>query len=159
MHSSDTSNRQSPEEVSEFRCPDELSASGYQKSKVDCSRLKLSAVTHSERFTNMLKKLWNDEVGVILSAELVLILTILVIGMIVGLVELQCAVVAELSDLGDAIGNLDQSYVTSGITSVKNYGGIKAAVAGARYGDQADVCDCNSIIVCDPSTSAGEKNF
>ena len=34
----------------------------------------------------MLKRLWNDECGVILSAELVLIGTILVIWMIVGLV-------------------------------------------------------------------------
>ena len=58
----------------------------------------------------MLKSLWNDECGVILSAELVLIATILVLGMVVGLVELQCAVVAELSDLGDAFGNLDRFY-------------------------------------------------
>ena len=42
----------------------------------------------------MLKTLWNDECGVILSAELVLIATILVLGMIVGLVELQCSIVA-----------------------------------------------------------------
>ena len=41
--------------------------------------------------------LWNDESGVILSAEIVLIGTILVLGMIVGLVELQCSVIAELS--------------------------------------------------------------
>ncbi len=46
--------------------------------------------------------LWNDESGVILSAEIVLIGTILVLGMIVGLVELQCAIVAELSDLSSA---------------------------------------------------------
>ncbi len=107
----------------------------------------------------MLKALWKDEVGIILSAELVLIATILVIGMIVGLVELQCAVVAELSDLGDAIGNLDQSYQTSGITSFKKHGGIKGATAGARYNDNPDICDCNSIIVCDPASSGGEKNF
>ena len=51
-----------------------------------------------------MKNLWNDEDGVILSAEIVLIGTVLVIGMMVGLVELQVAVVGELSDLGDAIG-------------------------------------------------------
>ncbi len=107
----------------------------------------------------MLKSLWNDECGVILSAELVLIATILVLGMVVGLVELQCAVVAELSDLGDAFGNLDQSYQVSGLTSVKNNGRIKAATAGASYHDAADSCDCNMIIVCDPSTSRGEKSF
>ena len=55
------------------------------------------------------KSLWNDEAGIILSAEIVLIGTILVLGMLVGLVELQCAVDAELSDLSSSIGNLDQS--------------------------------------------------
>lgn len=108
--------------------------------------------------TEMLKNLWNDNNGVILSAELVLIGTILVIGMLVGLVELQCAVVAELSDLGDAIGNFDQSYQTSGLVSYKNQGGIKGRTAGARYNDNADACDCNSVIVCDPSSGGGEKD-
>lgn len=105
----------------------------------------------------MLKSIWNDEAGVVISAELVLIGTVLVIGMIVGLVELQCAVVGELSDLGDAIGNLDQSYVTSGLASYKNYGGVKARTFGAQYSDKADTCDCNAIIVCDPSLGVGEK--
>ena len=108
---------------------------------------------------SLLAKLWQDDAGVILSAEIVLVATILVIGMIVGLVELQCAVVGELSDLGDAIGNLDQSYTTSGITSMKTSGGIKASTSGARYSDRANECDCNSIIVFDSATSQGEKNF
>ncbi|MDG1896758.1 MAG: hypothetical protein P8J37_17785 [Fuerstiella sp.] len=103
----------------------------------------------------MLKNLWNDESGVILSAEIVLVATILVLGMIVGLVELQCAVVGELSDLGDAFGNLYQSYQTSSITSLKNRGGVKAATRGARYRDRPDECDCNRITVC--QRSRGEK--
>ncbi|MBL8811060.1 MAG: hypothetical protein JNM43_12860 [Planctomycetaceae bacterium] len=98
----------------------------------------------------MLKSLWNDETGVILSAELVLIGTILVIGMIVGLVELQCAVVAELSDLSSAIGNLDQSYQVSGMASFKQDGRTKARTYGASYNDFADACDCDSnmMLVC-----------
>jgi hypothetical protein len=68
--------------------------------------------------------------------------------MIVGLVELQCAVVGELSDLGDAIGDFDQSYTTSSIVSLKRRGGVKTATAGATYNDRADECDCNAIIVC-----------
>lgn len=107
----------------------------------------------------MMQRLWRDESGVILSAELVLIGTILVIGMIVGLVELQCAVVGELSDLGDAIGNLDQSYQTSGIRSQKTNGGTKAYTAGARYSDTADECDCNVIVVCDGANGGGEKDY
>ncbi len=107
----------------------------------------------------MLKKLWNDECGIILSAEIVIIGTILVIGMMVGLVELQCAVVAELSDIGDAIGNLDQSYQTSGLSSYKSSGRIKAATYGARYSDYPDTCDCNAILVCDPAVGQGEKHY
>lgn len=97
--------------------------------------------------------LWNDESGVILSAEIVLIGTILILGMIVGLVELQCAVVAELSDLSSAFGNLDQSYTTSGFSSAKGNGRWKARTYGASYYDRADTCDCdgNMSIVCHDS--------
>jgi Flp pilus assembly pilin Flp len=107
----------------------------------------------------MLKALWNDEYGVILSAELVLIATILVLGMIVGLVELQCSVVGELNDLGDAFGNLNQTYYASGIKSLKGSGRIKALTTGSAFKDYPDACDCNQIIVCDPGTSGGEKMY
>ncbi len=101
----------------------------------------------------MLKTLWNDECGVILSAELVLVATILVLGMIVGLVELQCSIVSELSDLSSAFGNLDQSYQVSGFASYKGDSGTKARTYGASYSDQADACDCDSnmSIVCNDS--------
>ncbi|MCA9050303.1 MAG: hypothetical protein KDA89_16320, partial [Planctomycetaceae bacterium] len=87
-------------------------------------------------------KLWKQEDGVILSAELVLLGTILVLGMIVGLVELQCSVISELSDLGSAIGNMDQSFRTSGMTAYKS-NGIKAATAGTSFRDWPDEGDCN----------------
>ncbi len=103
----------------------------------------------------MLKTLWNDEAGVILSAELVLVSTILVLGMIVGLVELQCSIVAELSDLSSAFGNLNQSYEISGFSSQKGQGQFKARTFGAKYTDRPDTCDCdnNLAIVC---TDQGE---
>jgi len=101
----------------------------------------------------MLKSLWNDECGVILSAELVLIATILVLGMVVGLVELQTAIVFELNDLSSAFGNLDQSYQLSGFASYKSSGKTKARTHGASYHDVADSCDCDSslsIVCSDP---------
>ena len=103
----------------------------------------------------MLKTLWNDESGVILSAEIVLVGTILVLGMIVGLVELQCTVIGELSDLSSAFGNLDQSYQISGFASSKGGNQFKARTFGARYTDRPDTCDCdnNLVIVC---TDPGE---
>ena len=105
-----------------------------------------------------MKNLWKDECGVVLSAEVVLIGTILVIGMMVGLVELQVAVVGELSDVGDAIGNFDQSYVASGLVSYKrSQHRIKAHTSGSRYVDRPDECDCNAIVVCSKYNSRGEK--
>ena len=62
----------------------------------------------------MLKQLWSDESGFIISAELVMVATILVIGLIVGLSEVQHAVVGELNDVADAIGSANQSFGYSG---------------------------------------------
>ncbi len=97
----------------------------------------------------MIKALWNDEAGVILSAELVLVGTILVVGMIVGLVELQCSVVDELNDLGEAIGSLNQSFAYSGVVSSKKGRQIKAITFGSAFRDRQDSCDGNECaIVC-----------
>ena len=97
----------------------------------------------------MFKTLWNDESGVILTAELVLIATILVLGVVVGLVELQSAIIGELNDLGSAFGNLSQSYSISGFGSVKP-GGFKARTFGAAFTDTLDLCDCGTpILICD----------
>ena len=52
-----------------------------------------------------------DERGVVHVSELILIASILAIGSIVGLSSYCNAVVSEYSDLGRAIGSLDQSYV------------------------------------------------
>ena len=97
----------------------------------------------------MLKTLWNDEAGVILSAEIVLVATILVLGMIVGLVELQTAVVSELNDVSDAIGDLNQSYETAGFFAYKKDGTTnKSRTYGATFNDAADDCDNSFAIVC-----------
>lgn len=63
---------------------------------------------------NLLKQLWNDEEGVILSAETVLIGTVGVIGLTTGLSVLSNSVNEELKDVGSAIRSLDQSYIISG---------------------------------------------
>ena len=83
----------------------------------------------------MLKKLWMDEGGALISAELALVATILVIGVVVGLSAVQDAVNTELADVGAAIANLDQSYSTGGAT------GHHASVAGSSFADSTDACD------------------
>jgi len=62
------------------------------------------------------QRLWKDEAGFVISAELVLVATLLVIGMIVGLTELRNQVVQELVDVGQAIGFVNQGYEYMGVS-------------------------------------------
>lgn len=89
----------------------------------------------SRKGKSMLRRLWNEDEGAILSSELVLFGTILVIGMITGLSSVQTSVVAELGDLANAIGSVNQSYFYSGVT------GHCATTVGSSWTDVADVCD------------------
>lgn len=99
---------------------------------------------------NVCLSLLNDEAGFIVSAELVLIATILVIGLIVGLSEVQHALNAELNDVGEAIGSLNQSYFYSGFSATKMDGSTKSQVAGSAFNDLTDDCDNNQCdISCD----------
>ena len=94
----------------------------------------------------MLRKLWNDEAGFVISAELVLVLTIAVLSMVVGLNAVAKAVTMELNDVGNAIGAIDQSYFYTGlVNSHKN-----AGKAGSGFADKADECDCSVILTPDP---------
>ena len=109
---------------------------------------------------NVLARFWRDDYGVILSAELVLILTIVVIGIVVGLSELQNAVASELDDVSNAIGKVNQSYFYSGFSAAKKFGGgLKSATTGSAFTDRADDCDgqCDGIadIACAGAVNEG----
>lgn len=106
----------------------------------------------------MLQKLWNDEAGFVVSAELILVATLLVLGLIVGLSEVQHAVVAELNDVGDAIGGINQSYMYSGFSSKKNAWAYKSYTRGSIFVDERDDCDDNQCdITCDDPVSEKYK--
>lgn len=83
----------------------------------------------------LLRKVWADDAGFIVSAELVLVATILVIGMMVGLVSLRNQVVEELVDVGQAIGSLSQSYAYAGVHKC----GL-GWTDGCYYTDKVDFC-------------------
>ena len=87
--------------------------------------------------------LWQDEAGFIVSAELVMISTILVLGMIVGLSEVAWGVNEELEDVGSAIGSMNQSFSYHGAS------GYKGVVAGSYFGDEYDICDGQWDLSCD----------
>lgn len=102
----------------------------------------------------MFQQFWNDENGFVVSTELVLIATVLVLGMIVGLTTLRDQVIAELADVAAAFSNSNQSYSFSGIT------GHSSSTSGSIFNDNLDFCDqdtgtagsdnhCISIVVAE----------
>ncbi|HWL07675.1 MAG TPA: hypothetical protein VNQ76_04670 [Planctomicrobium sp.] len=90
---------------------------------------------------SLITALWNDNTGFIVSAELVLVATIAVLGLIVGFSQVQNAVVSELNDVGHAIGSLNQSYYYSGFSARKWGGWLKSRTFGSFYYDGLDACD------------------
>ena len=66
---------------------------------------------------NLFTALYRDDAGFIVSAELVLVATILVIGLVVGLSVVSAGVNSELQDVGSAFGSVNQSYGFSGYSS------------------------------------------
>jgi hypothetical protein len=91
---------------------------------------------------NTARKLWGDESGFIVSTDLILISSILVIGLLVGLVSLRDQIVQELGDVAVAVGNLNQSYSFAGQTVA--FGGFTFTVAGSNFDDQSDFCETGS---------------
>ena len=85
----------------------------------------------------MLRQLWNDECGFVISAELILVLTIGVLAMVVGLSEVAVAVNTELNDLSNAFGSLKQDYAYTGFFA-KEAGKEKSFFNGAGFKDKTD---------------------
>jgi Flp pilus assembly pilin Flp len=97
---------------------------------------------------NMLENLMRDESGVIISAELILVLTIAVLGMVVGLSEVAIAINTELNDLSNAFGCLNQSFGFTGF--FKFFPKTTAFFHGSTFIDFVDDCDWNTScdLVC-----------
>ena len=99
----------------------------------------------------MIMKLVHDETGVIISAELILVLSLAVLAMVVGLSEVAIAVNTELNDLSNAIGAMNQSYAYTGFR--KAWPKYLSFVAGTTFIDFVDDCDWNQS--CDLVCGAG----
>jgi len=93
-------------------------------------------------------RLWKDESGAIISAELVLVMTILLFAVAVGLSHVAGTIVGELVDIGNAIGAADQTYQVAGYEIVHDTT-VNAANAGFGFVDRIDeeVSDCASVTV------------
>ncbi len=96
-----------------------------------------------------LTQLLNDEAGFIISAELVLVMTIAVLAMVVGLTAVRDAVVHEMNDISHAIGAVSQSYGTNGLAKGTRYGKPHAWTSGFGFNDNRDECDCKVLELVD----------
>jgi hypothetical protein len=89
----------------------------------------------------MARLIRKSQKGFIVTIELLLLATILVIGLIVGMVSLRDSVLAELSDVSEAIGALNQSYNILGANNAAN----TAATAGSEWQDNFDAWNGGTI--------------
>lgn len=83
----------------------------------------------------ILRRLWRDEAGFVLSTELTLVASVLVLGLTAGLVSVRDQMVQELSDTAMAISSLNQTFSFSAVT------GCNASTAGTSFLDENDFCD------------------
>lgn len=97
---------------------------------------------------NIIAQLANDEAGFIVSAELVLVSSIVVIGMIVGLSEVAFNVNQELEDVGSAIGSVNQGFEFNGSS------GTKGKSVGSTFHDCWDDGDGEWDVNCDTGPQA-----
>jgi hypothetical protein len=97
----------------------------------------------------ILCRLWNDEAGFVISTELVLVATLLVMAMVVGLESVRDAVITELADTATAIAQINQSYSFSGVT------GHASSVSGSAFIDTSDFC--NDVVSDGGSTIGGDS--
>ncbi len=70
---------------------------------------------------NTMLQLWNDDTGAVLSAEIILVSTILVIGTVSGLTTLRDSILGEMNGVASALASFDQSYSMAGTRSFSAY--------------------------------------
>lgn len=90
------------------------------------------------------QRLWRDDAGFVVSTELILVATILVIGIVAGLNAVRNGVTNELADVSAAVDQLNQGHSVNGVV------GHSASVAGWSFSDQPDFCsnDDQATMAC-----------
>lgn len=83
---------------------------------------------------NMNIKTKKNQKGFVMTSELILLSTTLVVGLVIGLSTMRDAVTAEMEDVAEAIGSLDQSYAFDGMRTTDGY----AEISGSGFIDEVD---------------------
>ena len=91
-----------------------------------------------------MRKFLNDENGFVVSAELMLVITLMFCAAAVGWGAVKDSLANELNDVSHAIGSVSQSYSITGLSKAKSVG-THSECAASGYNDRQDDCDCNII--------------
>jgi hypothetical protein len=97
----------------------------------------------------------NKKAGFVVTSELLLITTILVIGLIAGWVTVRNSLNAELEDFAEAIGDLNQSYDFAGILNDNG----SAETAGSAFEDAPDITNGQDATDGNVSGGPGDWTF
>jgi hypothetical protein len=107
-----------------------------------------------------MKRKTQKQSGFVYTLEIIFIATCVMCMLVIGWAAIGAKVVAEMSDIGSAVGSLDQTYRTSGMlvghngtTHPATPQGALAYWAGSGFNDNADFCDqgCDcGVVMCIP---------
>lgn len=110
---------------------------------------------------SVLRRLWADDRGAVISSEMVLVIGILVFGVIPGLVALRNSVVASMGTIGNTLTALVPSFTFSGFAIARAGGGGTIAVvqgyqldpttANVLTGYQTDPIPLTTVAVIPPA--------
>jgi hypothetical protein len=94
---------------------------------------------------NTIVTMWNEDDGV-LSFEWVLLVTLLVIGINVGIAAARDAITDELGDVAQAMLAVDQSYTVDFPLEVFVHDGLGSAASDTFFQDAATYDDCGRVV-------------
>jgi hypothetical protein len=105
----------------------------------------------------MMQRMWNEEDGV-LSFEWVLLVTLLVIGITVGVAAARDGIVDELGDVAQAMLAVDQSYTVDFPLTVAVHATDSSGASDTAFTDAATYTDCDRIPPGDVTGQDGEDD-
>ncbi|HVS38941.1 MAG TPA: hypothetical protein VMS17_25510 [Gemmataceae bacterium] len=102
---------------------------------------------------SLIAKLWTDDRGAVVSAEVVLVISLTVIGIIPGLVALRNAENASLADIGNALLAVQTSFsfagfsIVAGGTTIATVGGVSYSASNTTFFTSAESNDNFTTVV------------
>ena len=101
---------------------------------------------------HIVTRFWNDDEGALITVEWLFFVTIMIIGLVVGLKTVQSAVNNEMEEVASAIGSLSQSFSFSGSQSCPHVDPITgrrtfcASTNGSSFSDQTNAFQVDTCV-------------